>query len=144
MDAHSIDDLFSQALADVAVTEVIRPSAILDEDQARAVRLELATRDARAEGLWRASASEWERFDRPWASPDEPGPAKSLGTMHVIYDSPRRYQITIYRAVITIHGRDQGWDVAALCNEALSFAGLSLDTCDRADLRPPPPVFTLD
>jgi hypothetical protein len=144
VDPASIDDLFSQALEEVAVTEVIRPSAILGEDEARVVRSELAARDARAEGWWVATPSVWERYDRPWATPEDPGPAKQVGSMHVIYDSPKRYQITIYRAVITIHGHDQGWDVTSLCNEALGFAGLSLDNCQRADLRPPPPVFTLD
>jgi hypothetical protein len=144
VDAEAIDDLFSQALSDVAITEVIRPSAILGEDEARLVRSELATRDARAEGVWVATPSVWERYDRPWSSPDAPGSAKLVGSMHVIYDSPKRYQITIYRAVITIHGHDQGWDVTSLCNEALALAGLSIDTCQRADLRPPPPVFTID
>jgi hypothetical protein len=144
VDPAAIDDLFSQALSEVAVTEVIRPSAILGETEARQVRSELAARDARAEGCWMATPSVWERYDRPWSTPDDPGAAKLMGSMHVIYDSPQRYQITIYRAVITIHGHDQGWNVTSLCNEALGFADLSIDTCQRADLRPPPPVFTLD
>jgi hypothetical protein len=144
VDAESIDDLFSQALSDVAVTQVIRPSVILDEGHARQVRLELAARDARAEGVWITTPSLWERYDRPWQDPEGPGEAKLVGSMHVIYDSPSRYKITIYRADITIHGHDQGWDVNGLCNEALGFAGLDIETCERADLRPPPPVFSID
>jgi hypothetical protein len=144
MDAEAIDDLFSQVLSDIAITEVIRPSAILDEDQARVVRGALAERDARADGLWIATPSVWDRYDRKWSTPDAPGAAKLMGSMHVIYDSPSRYRITIYRAVITIHGHDAGWDVRGLCDEALGFAGLSVDTCQRADLRPPPPIFSID
>lgn len=144
MDAESIDDLFSQALDDVAVTEVIRPSVILDEQQARQVRSELAARDARAEGEWITTPNVWERYDRPWHESDDAGAAKLIGSMHVIYDSPSRYNITIYRAVITVHGHAQGWDVTALCNEALGYVGLSVETCARADLRPPPQVFSID
>jgi hypothetical protein len=144
VDASAIDDLFADALSDVAVTQVIRPSVILPVDLAHALRSELSARDARAEGHWIATPSLWERYDRPWASPDAPGDAKLLGSMSVIYDSPARYQITIYRAVITIHGHDQGWSVNRLCDEALGFIGECIDTCPRADLRPPPKVFNLD
>lgn len=144
MDAGAIDDLFADALADVAVTQIIRPSVILRVDQAHALRSELSARDARAEGLWIATPSLWERYDRSWSTTDDPGDAKLVGSMSVIYDSPARFQITIYRAVITIHGHDQGWSVTRLCDEALGFIGECIDSCARADLRPPPKVFNLD
>jgi hypothetical protein len=59
----------------------------------------------------------------------------------VVYDSPSRFQITIYRVVVTVHGHDRGWDVDRLCDEALGLVGLSLDSCPRAALPAPPPVF---
>jgi hypothetical protein len=31
--------------------------------------------------------------------------------------------------------------VASLCDEALKFGGLTLATCPRADLKPPPQPF---
>jgi hypothetical protein len=31
--------------------------------------------------------------------------------------------------------------VASLCDEALQFGGLTLETCPRADLKPPPQPF---
>jgi hypothetical protein len=141
MDDVEIDLLFSEALADIAVTQIIRPAAILPETEARKVIDALSRRDARSGGLWNATPSVWERFDRPWLRPDDAGQAKLIGSMHVVYDSPRRYEITIYRAVITIHGHDQGWSVTGLCDEALGFTGLSLATCPRAALTAPPPVF---
>jgi len=141
MDDVDIDFLFSEALADIAVTQVIRPAAVLPEVEAKTVLSELGRRDARANGLWNSTPSVWERFDRPWVHQHAPGEAKLIGSMHVVYDSPRRYEITIYRAVITIHGHDQGWDVGALSDEALGFAGLSLSTCPRTSLNAPPPVF---
>jgi len=136
-----IDHLFSEALAEIAVTQIIRPAAILSEDAAKKVLAALTARDARASGTWNSSPSVWERYDRSWDGPHAPGSAKMMGSISVVYDSPRRYQITIYRAIITIHGHDQGWEVGTLCDEALGFAGLSLLTCPRADLTNPPPVF---
>jgi hypothetical protein len=141
MDNLEIDRLFSEALADIAVTQIIRPSAILPETESKIVQSELIRRDARAGGLWNSTPALWERFDRPWDSTHSAGSAQLVGSIHVVYDSPHRYQITIYRATVTIHGHDQGWSVDALCDEALSFAGLSLATCPRANLAAPPPVF---
>jgi len=34
-----------------------------------------------------------------------------------------------------------GWTVESLCDEALGFGGLTLATCPRADLKPPPKPF---
>lgn len=141
MDAMDVDRLFSDALADIAVTQIIRPSAVLPEVEAKAVLSELARRDARGGGRWTSTPSVWERYDRPWTRPTAPGDAHLVGSIHVVYDSPLRYQITIYRAVITVHGHDQGWTVDALCDEALGFAGLDLATCPRTSLGAPPPVF---
>lgn len=138
-----MDALFSEALADVAITEIIRPAAIVPEEAARAIRDQLTDNDARAGGLWSISASLWERYDRPWTTPTNPGAAQLVGSMNIVWDSPSRYQITIYRATITIHGHDQGWNVTALCDEALGYGGLSIATCPRADLKPPPPVFRM-
>jgi hypothetical protein len=143
MDHLQIDALFSEALADVAVTEIIRPAAIVPEEEARRIREQLGARDCRASGLWNATPSVWERYDRPWTTPHQPGQAQLIGSMHIVWDSPSRYQITIYRATITIHGHDQGWNVTGLCDEALGYGGLSIATCPRASLAKPPPVFRL-
>ena len=143
MDHLEMDALFSEALADVAVTEIIRPAAIVPEVEARRIRDELAARDVRGSGFWNATPSVWERYDRPWTTAHEPGASKLVGSMHIVWDSPSRYQITIYRATITIHGHDQGWNVTALCDEALAYGGLSIATCPRAALKAPPPVFRL-
>jgi hypothetical protein len=144
MDHLEMDALFSEALADVAVTEIIRPSAIVPENEAREIREHLAARDVRGSGTWNATPNVWERYDRPWTTPDRPGQAQLLGRMHIVWDTPSRYQITIYRATITIHGHDRGLSVTALCDEALAYGGLSVATCPRAELNAPPPVFRLN
>ena len=137
---------FERLLVDVyddgVVTEVIRPAAIVHEDLARIVVGELALRDVRAGGLWRATPTLWQRFERS-AQPGEDTPPEGavIGTIQVAYGTPTRYDITIYRATVTKLGTAAGWTVESLCDEALSFGGLDLATCPRASLVPPPRPF---
>lgn len=128
---------------EVAVTEVIRPSAILPEAAARTVLVELAMRDARAGGTWTSSPTLWQRYDRPWDGPDAPGSAQLIGSLHVTYGTPTKYAITVYRATITTVGAGYGWTVEALCDEALAYGGHTLADCPRAELAAPPPVFRM-
>lgn len=134
--------LVSEAYDEGVVTEVIRPAAILPEDAARAVLMELALRDVRVGGPWQAEPSVWRRFDRPWDGTDGgPGSAQLLGTIQVAYGVPTRYEITIFRATVTKLGTERAWTVNGLCDEALGYGGLTLATCPRADLKPPPKPF---
>lgn len=81
----------------------------------------------------------WQRFDRAWDGPNgSRGTAHLVGSIAVIYDEPRRNEITIYKASITPWGAENGWTVERLCGDALAWAGLTLATCPRADLTPPP------
>ena len=137
------EELAAAVYEDVAVTEVIRPAAVLPESAARAVLVELALRDVRSDGLWWSSPTVWQRWDAPWAGPDDSGEAQLLGTLQVTYGSPSRYAITVYRVTITSAGEQAGWTVESLCDEALGFGGHTLADCPRADLAPPPPVFRL-
>ena len=136
-----LEMLMTEAYDEGVVTEVIRPAAILPEDSARAVLVELAVRDVRGSGDWHATPTLWRRYDRPWDGVDQPGTAQLIGSMQVAYGTPTRYTITIYRCTITRFGQDYGWTVESLCNEALSYGGLSLDSCPRADLAPSPKPF---
>ena len=125
-----------------AVTEVIRPAAVIPEDAARTILMALALRDVRVDGTWEAEPTVWRRFDRTWDGPNgTPGSAELLGTIQVAYGVPTRYEITLFRATITTLGSQQGWSVTDLCDEALGFGALTLDTCPRADLKPPPRPF---
>src|SRR5205823_10316179 len=119
------------------VTEVIRPAAVVPEEAARSVLMQLALRDVRLGGSWEAEPSTWRRFGAP--GEDESGPEPELaGTIQVAYGVPTRYEITIFRATITVVGRALGWTVESMCDEALGYGGLALATCPRADLAPPP------
>lgn len=135
--------LAGEAYGDVAVTAVIRPAAILPEEAARRVLVELAHRDVRVGGTWLSTPSVWQRYDKAWRGNDDPGEATLMGTMQITYGVPTRYDITIYRVTVTTSGATQGWTVESLCDEALAFGGFTLAQCPRAELRPPPKPFRL-
>jgi hypothetical protein len=132
-----LEALVSEAMGEVgSVTEVIRPSAILPEDAARTVLVELSVRDVRTGGVWLADPSTWRRYD----GPDE---KNLIGSIQVAYGTPTRYEITIFRATVTQFGAEGGWTVTSLCDEALQYGGLSLANCPRATLAAPPKPFRL-
>ena len=140
----ALEALANNAYEQDAVTEVIRPAAVLPESVARAVLAELALNDARSDGVWIADPTCWRRYSRSWNGPgDTSGDSVLLGTMQVAYGTPRRYEITVYRATITRAGSAAGWSVAALCDEAFGYGGCTLAACPRAELTPPPRPFRM-
>lgn len=143
MELAELEQLVAEALEDAAVTEVIRPAAVVPEAAARAITRQLSMLDARTGGVWYPTPTLWQRYDRPWALESDPGGSQLMGTIQVAYGVPTRYEITVFRATITRRGSAAGWTVMSLCDEALGYGGLDLVHCPRADLRPPPPVFRL-
>jgi len=131
--------LWTEAYDEGVVTEVIRPAAVVPEEAARRVLMELAVNDVRIGGSWMAEPAIWRRYDGPWSDSDTS--TELLGTIQVAYGVPTRYEITIFRATITRPGTQRGFTVESLCNEALAYGGLTIETCPRADLRPPPQPF---
>ncbi|CAB4940327.1 MAG: hypothetical protein F2842_04180 [Actinobacteria bacterium] len=131
------DDAFDEGV----ITEVIRPAAIVPEESARSILVELSLRDVRNGGVWRSDPSRWALYDSPWPHPTDQGTSLLVGTMQVAYSTPTRYEITIYRATITRVGSDLGWTVESLCDEALGFGSLTLANCPRATLTEPPKPF---
>jgi hypothetical protein len=124
-----------------AITEVIRPAAVVPEEAARTILVELSLNSVHAGGLWLGQPSRWDRFDAPWPSPENPGGAQLVGSIQVAYGTPTKYEITIYRVTITERGSQLGWSVQALCDEALQFGDLTLERCPRAQLTAPPKPF---
>jgi hypothetical protein len=139
-----LDQLVAEAQDEGVVTEVIRPAAVIPEEAARSVLMQLALRDVRIGGVWDVEPNVWRRFDVPWDSgTGGRGAAELLGTIQIAYGVPTRYEITLFRATITRVGTDNGWTVEALCDEALMLGGLTLASCPRADLAPPPRPFRM-
>jgi hypothetical protein len=123
---------------DVAVadqTTVIRPSAILADRDARRVLDALEARDVSKGGVWSASPGLWQRYDRPWDGPGGMrGNAQLVGTIGTVYGTPSKYDITIYRVTVTMFGAEHSWTVERICDDALQYADLTLESCPRTSL----------
>ncbi|MGN6473050.1 MAG: hypothetical protein ACTHK4_05300 [Mycobacteriales bacterium] len=133
-----LETLVSEAMGEEgSVTEVIRPSAILPEDAARSVLVELSMRDVRSGGVWLADPSIWRRYDGPTEQ-------NLIGSIQVAYGTPTRYEITVFRVTVTQFGTQRGWTVETLCDEAFQYGGLTLANCPRAALAAPPKPFRFD
>ena len=139
----ALEVLAARAYGEDSITEVIRPAAVLPEMSAREVLFALSMLDARDGGEWISTPAAWSLYDQAWAGPTDPGESQLIGTMHVAYGTPTRYEITIFRATVTAFGMAAGWDVVSLCDRALVHAGLSLASCPRAQLSPPPRPFRM-
>lgn len=135
------EELAAAAYGDVAVTEVIRPAAVLPESAARSVLAELAARDVLSDGVWWSSPVLWQRWNKPWRGDPDAGDSELIGSLQITYGTPTKYAITIYRATITQYGASQGWTVEMLCDEALGYGGYALADTPRADLAPSPRPF---
>jgi hypothetical protein len=138
---HNAERLMAEAYDEGVVSEVIRPAAIVPEESARAILVELALRDVQNGGLWQSEPSLWSRYDRPWEGYGSPGGAELIGTIQVAYGTPTKYEITVYRVTVTRFGSAHDWTVESISNEALGFGNLDLATCPRASLSPPPKPF---
>jgi hypothetical protein len=139
-----LDQLVAETQDEGVVTQVIRPAAVIPEEAARSVLMQLALRDVRIGGVWDVEPNVWRRFDQPWdADADDHGASELMGTIQIAYGVPTRYEITLFRATITREGTAAGWTVEALCDEALQLGGLTLSSCPRADLAPPPRPFRM-
>ncbi len=139
MHAERLENTFDEGTYEnEVITEVIRPAAIVPEEAANAILVELSLNNVTSGGLWMGQAARWDRYDRPWAGATATGGAELIGSIQVAYGTPTRYEITIYRVTITPTGQMQGWTVNTLTDEALGFGGLSLAQCPRAELKAPP------
>src|SRR5436305_12735391 len=93
--------LAAEAQDEGVIPEVIRPAAVLPEEAARAVLMQLALRDVRLGGVWDTEPALWRRFDSGWtAAHDRDDEAQLLGSIQVAYGVPTRYEITIFRATV--------------------------------------------
>jgi len=119
---------------------ILRPAAVLPEAAAAQIVSQLERHDVSSGGIWNASATLWQRYDQPWDGfAGGRGTAQLIGSIAVVYDSPSRHMITIYKVSLGDIAAGLGWTVERLCDDALAWAGLSLQNCPRAALAAPPP-----
>jgi hypothetical protein len=119
--------------------KVIRPAAVLPDSAAQLILAALLNSDARRGGVWNTTTTLWQRYDRPWdGALSSKGNAVLIGSLAVVYGTPTRASITVYRASVTAEGASAGWTTDQVCDEAFGYAGLTLANCPRAALQPPP------
>lgn len=126
---------------DGVVSEVIRPAAIVPEEAARVILAALQARSVERDGCWVANARQWSRYDGPGVDSNGTPMGELIGCIEAVYGATTRYEVTIYRVTVTPIGTAAGWTVEKLCDEPLSYGGLSLATCPRAKMQPPPKPF---
>lgn len=118
---------------------IIRPAAVLPEHAAQLILPALRQQDVTCGGVWNTTPTLWQRYDRPWDGPlVSPGSAVLIGSIAVVYGTPTRSSITVYRAAVSAEAVAAGWTTESLCNEAFGYAGLTLASCPRAALSTPP------
>jgi len=118
---------------------VIRPAAVLPEHAVRLILPALEHLDVSVGGVWLTTTTLWQRYNRAWDGPlGSHGTSELVGSIAVVYGTPTRSSITVYRAAVTEIGVAAGWTTESLCDEAFSYAGLSLANCPRAALATPP------
>ncbi|HVF21207.1 MAG TPA: hypothetical protein VNA14_13340 [Mycobacteriales bacterium] len=126
-------------MAERSIDTIIRPAAVLSVTAAALILDGLARADVSRGGVWNASSTVWQRYDLPWnGGSGMRGTAVVVGTIAVVYDQPRAHEITIYKVSINEGGVAKGWTTDRLCDDALAWANLTLESCPRAALATPP------
>jgi hypothetical protein len=121
------------------IETIIRPAAVLAERAAQLIVEALRRQDVSTGGVWNTTPTLWQRYDRPWNGPlGSSGTAVLVGSIAVVYGTPTRASITVYRASVTSDAVKAGWTTDSLCDEAFGYAGLTLASCPRAVLSAPP------
>lgn len=119
---------------------ILRPAAILKSQAASQIITALEGCDVSSGGVWNATTSLWQRYDRPWDGfAGGRGAAELVGSIAIVHDSPVKHEITIYKVSLTTGAMSAGWTVERLCDDALAWVGLTLASCPRASLATPPP-----
>jgi hypothetical protein len=139
---HRPTDLIGvQHFGDGVVSEVIRPAAIVPEEAARAILHRLQQQSVDRGGVWVASTRQWARYDAPGVDSLGRPLGELLGCIEAVYGATTRYEVTLYRVTVTPAGTAAGWTVESFCDEPLSYGGLTLASCPRAVMPPPPKPF---
>jgi hypothetical protein len=126
---------------DGVVSEVIRPAAVVPEEAAHTILAALKAQDINAGGHWVATTRQWCRYDSPGVDSNGAATGKLIGWIEAVYGATTRYEVTLYRVTVTPVGTESGWTVEKLCDEPLAYGGLTLASCPRAQMQPPPKPF---
>lgn len=121
-----------------ALASHVRPALVLPEQESRRLREVAAQEDVRSGGRFAAGPSGIQVWSGPFDGEGAtPGRARHLGSVDWSYDTPVRYYVTIYRAIVTEAGVRAGETTLSVLTAVLSLAGLPVDG-DRVSLPEPP------
>jgi hypothetical protein len=131
----------TEIYGDGAVSEVIRPAAVVPEEAARAILAALTANSVENGGHWVATTRQWYRYTEPGLQSGGTPAGSLIGCIEAVYGATTRYEVTLYRVTVTPIGTEAGWTVEKLCDEPLAYGGLTLESCPRAQFQPPPKPF---
>jgi hypothetical protein len=123
------------------VSEIIRPAAIVPEESARRILAALQAQAIDRGGSWLSNHRQWCRYTSPGVDSLGQPIGDLVGCIEAVYGATTRYEVTLYRVTVTPVGTAAGWTVESLCDEPLGYGGLTLATCPRAKMQPPPKPF---
>jgi hypothetical protein len=116
--------------ATIDEARVLRPAATLSRQDAADLIAELTRQDVAVGGVWNATSTLWQRFDRPWDGRcGQRGTSLHVGSIAVSFPADVGEAdscVTLYRATLTVAGLTLGWTASALCDDALGAVGRTL------------------
>lgn len=126
------------AVAVPALASHVRPAIVLPERETRELLAAAAAHDVADEGNFSAGLAGVQVWSRPFDGPGgTPGSAVHLGSVDWSYDTPVRYYVTIYRAMVTQAGVERGQTTTSVLAAVLGLTGIPMQS-ERVQLAVPP------
>ena len=121
-----------------ALASHVRPSLVLAERESRELLAAAALHDVGMEGRYSAGPAGIQVWDGPFNGPSGThGSAVHLGSVDWSYDTPTKHYVTIYRAMVTQAGVDEGLSPLTILSQVLTLGGIAADG-GRVSLPAPP------
>lgn len=131
--------LSPHAVAVPALASHVRPAIVLPERETRELLAAAAEHDVREGGSFSAGLAGVQVWSRPFDGPGgTPGSAVHLGSVDWSYDTPVRYYVTIYRAMVTQGGVERGHTTTSVLAAVLGLTGIPMES-ERVQMAVPPP-----
>ena len=115
------------AIAVPALSSHVRPALVLAERESRQLLEAAKNHDVARGGRFSAGPACIQVWDRPWDGEGDPGTATHLGSVDWSYDTPVRHYVTIYRAMVTAAGIENGASTLSVLQAVMSLTGIDVD-----------------
>ena len=116
----------------------MRPALVLAERETRELLAAANRDDVSHGGPFAAGPAGIQVWDGPFNGPNGThGTARHLGSVDWSYDTPTKHYVTIYRAMVTQAGVDEGLSPLTILSQVLTLGGIAADG-GRVSLPAPP------